>query len=194
VNEIEFHHEIHSYKLPLVESSGSWYRITRNDRSSLYFNTSGRDRFSSNDLGIFYVASNPCAVLAETFAKNHQIYPIDIEFIRAYSIWTIEASCPLIFADFTGNGLSIIGQDILALYGNYDMSKHLAKAVWSHPMNVHGIKYRSRYDLNRFNYIIFDRAARYLSEQNLGNLVDDHLQLLQDMSMKYHLPIINLPL
>jgi hypothetical protein len=79
-----------------------------------------------------------------------------------------------------------------ALYGkDYDMSKHLAKAVWSHPMNVHGIKYRSRYDLNRFNYAIFDRAARYLSEKNTGNLVDDHLQLLTDILDYYNVSIIS---
>ena len=191
VNEIGIHHEIHSYKPPLVESYGPWYRIARNHRNSLYFNTSGRDRFSSNDLGILYVASDPSGAFTETSARNHRLYPIELEIILTYSIWTIEASCPLIFADFTGNGLSIIGQDILSLYDkDYDISKHLAKAVWSHPMNVHGIKYRSRYDLNRFNYAIFDRAERYLSEKNLGNLVDNHVQLFEKMSREYNLPII----
>lgn len=190
VNKMEFYHEIHSYKLPLIESYGPWYRIARNHRHSLYFNTSGLDRFSSYDLGILYVASDLSGAFIETFARNHQLYPIDLELIQTCSIWTIEASCPLIFADFTGNGLSIIGQDLLSLYDkDYDMSKKLAKAVWSHPMNVHGIKYRSRYDLNRFNYVIFDRAVRYLSEQNSGSLVDNHLQLIQNMSMEYNLAL-----
>jgi tetratricopeptide (TPR) repeat protein len=190
INEFEFFHEIHSSELPLVESYGSWYRINNAKYSSLYFSRSGIDRFSSHELGILYVASDLSIAVAEVFRLSAKLRYISMEFIQKTRISMIEASCPLVFADFTGNGLSIIGQDILALYGkDYDMSKHLAKAVWSHPMNVHGIKYRSRYDLNRFNYVIFDRAARYLSEKNTGNLVDDHPQLLRDILDYYNLKL-----
>jgi tetratricopeptide (TPR) repeat protein len=188
VNEVEFFHEIHSYELPLVESSGSWYRMHDAEYSSIYFNRNRRDRFSSHELGILYVASDLSVAVAEVFRLSAKLSYINIEFTQRTGISTIAASCPLSFADFTGNGLSMIGQDILSLYGeDREESRKLAKAIWSHPMNVHGIKYRSRYDLNRFNYAIFDRAARYLSEKNLGNLVDNHPQLLKDILQEYNL-------
>jgi tetratricopeptide (TPR) repeat protein len=192
VGEFKLSHEIHSYELPLVESYGSWYRMHNAAYSSIYFNMNERDRFSSpsHEFGILYVASDLSVMLAETFRLSAKLRYVNIEFIQGKRVSTIEASCPLVFADFTGNGLSIAGQDILSLYGtDYAMSKQLAQAVWSHPMNVHGIKYRSRYDLSCFNYAIFDRAARYLSEKNLGELLD-HPQLIEDILKEYNLSIV----
>jgi tetratricopeptide (TPR) repeat protein len=186
VNKPRYFHEIHSHKLSVVELSGLWYRCVRSKfASSLYFDKRF-GRFSSEEHSVLYVSEDLHTMLSELFYRDRW-RSHDLESMK---IFEIEASVPLSFADFTGNGLSIAGQDILSLYGtDYAMSKQLAKAVWSHPMNVHGIKYRSRYDLNRFNYAIFDRAARYLSEKNLGNLVDNHPQLLEDILKEYHLSI-----
>jgi tetratricopeptide (TPR) repeat protein len=183
--------KIHSHELPVIKSSGLWYRGVRSQySSSLYFDKLGR--FSSNEHPILYVAKDPYTMFGEMYYA-----PLGWQFItkheaKTIGMFEIEASLPLIFADFTGKGLILIGEDILSLYGkDYEKSRQLVQAVWSHPMNVHGITYRSRFDPSRFCYAIFDRAARYLIEKNTGNLLDDHPQLLENILKEYNLLLID---
>jgi hypothetical protein len=193
VNKQSFSHKIHSDELPVIESSGIWYRFVRSRSSSSLYFVNHFGRFSSDEHSILYVAEDPYIMFCEIFGRSESGLQIVTENeVRSKKMFEIKASLPLLFADFTGNGLSLIGEDILSIYGqDYDKSRQLAEAIWAHPMNVDGIKYRSRYDLNRFSYAIFDRAARYLSEKNLGNLVDDHPQLLRDILDEYNLSIIS---
>jgi hypothetical protein len=108
------------------------------------------------------------------------------EQIAKKKLVEVNANRMLIFADFTGHGLEFIGQSVISLYGmNFEISRELAKAIGYNLKHVDGIKYRSRHDLNRFNYAIFDRAARYLSQNNQGNLVDNHPELLANILNTY---------
>jgi tetratricopeptide (TPR) repeat protein len=190
VDNLKLSHETHLQRLPVVESYGPWYRTTEvKIPTSLYF-SKRYSRFSSDDLGVIHVASDPHAMFIETWHMSDLSF-VTIQEIKRKNMWTIEANCPLVFADCTGNIYGSTGQDILSFYGrDYEAASQLAKTIWSHPMNVHGIKYRSRYDLNRFVYVLFDRAARYLSEKNLGNLVDNHPRLLEDILKEYNLSVL----
>jgi tetratricopeptide (TPR) repeat protein len=191
VNKPRYYHKIHSHKLQVIESSGIWYRGVRSKYpSSLHFDKQF-GRFSSNEHPTIYVVEDLHAMFGEIFTPSAWTVVPEHE-LKNIQIFEIEASIPLIFADFTGKGLSLIGEDILSLYGkDFERSRQLAQAIWSHPMNVHGIIYRSRFDPSRFCYAIFDRAARYLSEKNIGNLVDDHPQLLRDILDYYNVSIIS---
>jgi tetratricopeptide (TPR) repeat protein len=181
---------IHSHELPVIESSGIWYRGMRSQySSSLYFDKLGR--FSSNEHPILYVAKDPYTMFGNMYAQLGWQF-ITKQEAKTIEMFEIEASLPLIFADFTGKGLILIGEDILSLYGkDHEKSRQLVQAIWSHPMNVHGITYRSRYDPSRFCYAIFDRAERYLREKNTGNLLDHHPQLLENILKEYNLSLLD---
>jgi tetratricopeptide (TPR) repeat protein len=187
VNKPRSPHVIYESKLPVVESSGIWYRGMPSPFSSSLRFDKRFGRFSSYEHPTIYAVEDPYALFSEAFRPSTwTVVPEDD--LKDLQMFEIEASIPLTFADFTGKGLRLIGEDLLSLYGkDYEKSRQLAQAIWSHPMNVHGIKYRSHFDPSRFCYAIFDRAARYLSEKNLGNLVDNHPQLLENILKEYHL-------
>lgn len=175
--------------VPLVESSGPWYRSIKSMfGSGLRFDNS-IGRFSNYNRPVLYVASDIHVMFAEVFRPEHRI--VSRRQIMTTRTLEIKANKPLLFADFTGYGLGLIGQDVMSLYGNnFAVSREFAKKIGDNLTNVDGIKYRSRFDLNRFNYAIFDRAARYLSEKDLGTLLTDHPKLLTNILNTYECGIL----
>jgi RES domain len=170
--------------LPVVESAGPWYRIIRQQDNSLYFNNSEFSRYGSADVPILYAASDFHCAFIEIFGGSRVV---DSLSDRKISVVTTDR--PLLFVDFTGHGVSLISQSLTAFYGNdRAISKQLAKTISLHLANVDGIKYRSSYDLNRFIYLIFERAARHLQAEELGTLMDYRYELLE-ISMYYGLNI-----
>jgi RES domain len=184
VNELKKSDKISFSGLPLAESSRPWYRfVGSNYPSSLFFDKS-LGRFGNDSYPVLYVASDIHVMFAEIFRSGSKI--VFEKSILAKEIFEIKANKPLLFADFTGHGLSLIGQDIMSLYGNnYTLSRELAKIVGNDLSNVDEIKYRSCYDLNRFCYAVFDRAARYLNEKKSDNLFNDHPELLANILNTY---------
>jgi RES domain len=190
VNELKKSDKTAFSTMPLIESSGPWYRFRQRSLGSLIFDDKQYTRFGSDEYPVLYVANDTHVAFIETFTPEIRPRIILREDIKAMKMFEIRASEPLLFADFTGHGLNIIGQNVMSLYGdNFAVSKELAKSVASHPTNVDGIKYRSRYDLDRFLYVIFDRAVRYLSQKNLGNLVDNYPELLSSILDTYRYKI-----
>ena len=58
-------------------------------------------------------------------------------------------------------------------------------------MNFDGIKHRSRYDLDCFNYVIFSRAERYIVEYNRGNMLDYYQSFREDILARYRILVPN---
>jgi hypothetical protein len=171
--------------LPTVEFAGPWYRINRREYSSLYFSNHDTTRYASADVPILYVASDCYGAFIETFGYIPKKY-LSSDLLSGRKISVITTDRPLLFADFTGHGLGLIGQKITALYGDdRAISKQLAKAIALHPAGVDGIKYRSARDLNRFLYLIFERAARYLQAEELGTLMDYNQSQLYEILEYY---------
>jgi RES domain len=192
INEFKDCDETVFSNLPLFNSSGPWYRFTNKNHISLFFDRS-HGRFSSIHHPILYVASDAHVAFTETFSNiaftgtfsGHSMV-VSKEEITRKKLVEIHSNRTLVFADFTGHGLEFIGQSVISLYGtNFEISRELAKAIGHNLKHIDGIKYRSRHDLNRFNYAIFDRAARYLSQNNLGDLADNHPELLTNILNTY---------
>lgn len=173
----------------LITVKKSCYRL--NDASfpsGLHFDTSGKGRFDGPDqgYGILYVGEDVCAAFIECFGrKPQQERNISEQLIRSRNLFEINSSKSLTFADLTGTGLNIIGASLDIIYGDKLISRKWARAIFSHPSHVDGIKYRSRLDPNKYNYGIFDRAKNYLSENDTGNLVDCHSQSLGEILNLY---------
>jgi hypothetical protein len=169
----------------LVTVDECLYRLNdRNYPSSLYFDTSGKGRFDGQEqsYGILYTGADIYAAFIECFGRNpQQERNISEALLRSRNLFKINAAKPLLFADLTGSGLNVIGASLDLIYGEKVISRKWAEAIFLHPQQVDGIKYRSRLDSSKFNYGIFDRAKEYLSEDNTGNLVDNHPEFLAEI-------------
>jgi hypothetical protein len=69
--------------------------------------------------------------------------------------------------------------------GAYDIARIWAQAIFDHPQKVDGLKYFSRHDNTRVCFGIFDRSKDALSEQNIGNLLDNQPNLLAEILAHY---------
>jgi hypothetical protein len=174
--------------LPVIEGVGVWYRLNAVEYSSaLYFDRSGKGRFDSptQGYGILYVGVDQFAAFIETFGRVHGAKGVSETVLKQRNLFAISPLRPLILVDFTGSGLVKLGADGRISSGSYNMARIWAKAVWEHPMQVDGIRYRSRHDDERFCCGLFDRIASDLQEDNLGNLVDHHPKLLSEILTEY---------
>jgi RES domain len=161
--------------------------------TALHFDTSGKGRFDgpNQGYGILYVGEDVCAAFIECFGrKPQQERNISEKLIRSRNLFEINSSESLTFADLTGKGLNIIGASLDIIYGDKLISRKWAKAIFLHPSHVDGIKYCSRLDPSKYNYGIFDRAKNYLSESDIGNLVDCHPQLLGKILDSYEYGLV----
>jgi hypothetical protein len=178
----------------LVTVDDCFYRLNdRNRPSALYFDRSGRGRFDSPEqsYGILYTGEDIYAAFIECFGRTPQPERnISEALLQSRNLFDINSSKPLIFADLTGAGLNIIGASVDTIYGDPVIARKWSEAIYLHPQQVDGIKYRSRLDPSRFNYGIFNRAQAYLSEHNTGNLVDAHSDLLAEILDRYQYGLV----
>jgi RES domain len=180
--------DFQSRTLPVVESTGVWYRLNPvRHESSLFFDRSGRGRFDGEEqgYGILYVGEDSYAAFIESYGRVHGAIGVAAADLKQRNLFAISSDRPLILADLTGSGLVKLGADARLTSGSYLISRTWAKAIWEHPMQVDGLRYRSRHDDDRFCCGIFNRANSCLSEQNLGNLVDSNSLLLAEILATY---------
>lgn len=178
----------------LVTIDDDFYRLNDcNYPCSLYFDISGKGRFDgqAQSYGILYTGADVYAAFIECFGREpQQERNISEALLRSRNLFQINASRSLIFADLTGEGLNIIGASVDLIYGEQIIARKWAEAIFLHPQQVDGIKYRSRLDPSKFNYGIFDRAKEYLSEDNIGNLVDNHSDILAEILDLYQYGLV----
>jgi hypothetical protein len=178
-----------SRSLPTYESSGKWYRLNPvHHNSALYFDRSGKGRFDGENqpYGILYVGEDEYAAFIESYGRVHGSRGVAELDIKKRNLVAIESKRSLVLADLTGNGLVKIGADTRLTSGSYETSRFWAKTIFEHPIQVDGLRYRSRHDPNRVCCGLFDRTNSYLSEENLGNLVDRHPKLLAEILEHYN--------
>jgi RES domain len=174
--------------LPVVESAGPWYRLNPvQHASALYFDRSGRGRFDSpaQGYGILYVGEDEYAAFIECYGRSHGARGVAEADLKQRNLVSISAGRPLVLVDLTGSGLVKLGADARLSSGAYAIARNWAKAIWAHPEQVDGLRYRSRHDDERYCCGLFDRDRPDLQEQNLGNLVDRHPILLSKILARY---------
>jgi hypothetical protein len=177
-----------SRTLPIVASTGSFYRLNSTGYpSALHFDRSGRGRFdgANQPYGILYVGADEYAAFIETFGRTHGRISVEEAALRKRSLFSINATRTLFFADLTGNGLVKMGADARVTTGSYEIARAWATAIFEHPQSADGIRYFSRHDNTRFCFGIFDRAGNSLIEQDLGDLPEKQPDLLGKMLDHY---------
>jgi hypothetical protein len=175
-------------QLPVVASQGTWYRLNAVEfAGAIYFDRSGRGRFDSPDFGwgILYVGEDIYAAFIECFGREHGAMGVSEATLRGRNLFAIRANRPLVFVDLTGSSLVKLGADARLSSGSYQVARQWAKAIWEHPQQVDGIRYRSRHDDGRICYGLFERAESSLDSTNLGNLPDGNPTLLAEILAHY---------
>ncbi|MBW4619403.1 MAG: RES family NAD+ phosphorylase [Cyanosarcina radialis HA8281-LM2] len=174
--------------LPVVESTGPWYRLNPVSHSSaLYFDRSGRGRFDgpTQGYGILYAGEDEYAAFIECYGRVHGARGVAEAVLKQRNLFAIASARPLVLVDLTGSNLVKLGADARISSGSYSIARAWAQAIWQHPLQVDGVRYRSRHDDERLCCGLFDRVRPHLSEQNLGNLVDSHPLLLSEILARY---------
>ncbi|ELR97029.1 RES family NAD+ phosphorylase [Gloeocapsa sp. PCC 73106] len=175
--------------LPIFESSGPWYRLNPVQYSSaLYFDRSGKGRFDGpiQGYGILYLGEDEYASFIESYGRVHGARGVAEAALRQRNLFTLSCDHPLILVDLTGSSLVKLGADARLSSGSYAIARTWVRAIWEHPMQVDGVRYRSRHDDDRFCCGLFDRVAPHLRESNLGNLIDAHPLLLSEILKRYN--------
>lgn len=171
-------------ELPIIASQGTWYRLNAVEfDSSLYCDRTGKGRFDSpaQGYGILYVGADVYASWIECYGRTHGAKGVSELGLRQRDLYAIDSFRPLVFADLTGSSLVKMGADARLSSGAYTVARQWAQAIYDHPQLVDGIRYRSRHDDERYCYGIFDRCAKDIQEQNLGNLLTSNPRLLAEI-------------
>jgi len=147
--------------LPICElnmAAVNLYRIHRSKFGALFFNrrstssTVFRFDASNDEFGVLYAAQSFAACMAETVIRNRfeeGSLPLVIEEteLETRSISALGLSSPraLRLADFTQPLFSLGGNGLILSTSDYRVPNMWSSAVYTHPDNVDGIYFRSRF-------------------------------------------------
>ena len=159
--------------LPIVFSSGPWFRIHKKHYSPLYFGIEGYNRFTgpNKQYRMLYMGHDEHCCFIETFGQSTGINTITTRELNQNSISCIETNRPLSLVDLTGSGLAQIGADgRLTTEVPHDVARRWALALWQHPSVPDGIYYRARHDLSRFSTALYNRAENVVHATLVADL------------------------
>lgn len=163
--------------LPIVEISATDARFYRCHRypspyaATAYNHSPIPDRFNALDgsFGVLYLGFEPEVAFIETFGSALVDAPPDLRVVTSSTlairclceVTMIPDAAPLRLADLaTGHGTSRLSADgRISTSKDRDVTRAWARALWAHPAQVHGIRYRACNDLDRMAAVIFDRTG-----------------------------------
>ena len=179
-------------ELSIIEISNPLFRIHDQEYSALHFSRSGTGRFDGvkQDYGICYTGLDEYVAFIECFGRTLGNRAVEESALNRKLLSLIASKNPLRIADITGNSLTKIGADARISTGSYLTSRAWANAIFKHPSKPDGIYYRSRHDDSKFCCGLFDSAKDQLVETSLGNLLQDHRQLLGKILDHYYFALI----
>ena len=197
MNNIEEHplppDDFNDKLLPTSEYSQPWYRLNPvGYDSAIYFDRSGKGRFDSPQAsyGILYVGKNQRGAFIETMGRNLGIRTVSGAALMQRNLFKITSDRPLVIVDVWGVNLTKLGVDARVSSGSYKISRAWAKAIYEHPQKVDGICYHSRHDDTEICCGLFERTATILTEENLGNLIEQNPKLLAQILKHYDYSLI----
>jgi hypothetical protein len=186
--------DLHAWDLPIVEipaAEARFYRCHRHPGrypATAYNFAPIPDRFNALDgaYGVLYLGCEPEVAFIETFGSALVgVRPA----LRAVTSSTLAQRCfceitmtttppalSLRLVDLaTGQGTSRLSADgRISTSNDRDATRARARALWSHPAQVHGIRYRACNDLERMAAVIFDRTGDvFRSHGDQQNLLHD---------------------
>jgi hypothetical protein len=179
--------------LPLLDLTGSWFRIHRCHYEPLYFGRTGENRFDSpgGEYGILYCAGDAHGAFIETFGDLGR-HVLTMSHVAERCLSRIEAARPLAVVDLTGPGLARLGADERLCAGDHAVAQRWALALWAHSSHPDGLYYRARHDPSRFCLALYDRAADAVRASRQGSLLEPaNTALLADILEVYNFGLID---
>ncbi|HEX8906269.1 MAG TPA: RES family NAD+ phosphorylase [Longimicrobiaceae bacterium] len=164
----------------LVPAGSQLWRVHGSSRGAVWFGPAQgdppRNRFDApgGEYGVCYFGESPEVAVAETIIRQPFMRLVQRTTLEARTISRVPVLRDLTLARLHGPGLVRMGIGAEVVHGHpYARCQKLALELWSHPDEVDGIEYRSRWDNDRLNYALFDRAADALDAPdralNLGD-------------------------
>jgi hypothetical protein len=148
----------------------------------LFFGSTGDNRFDapSGEYGVLYLGDSPHCAFAETYGRLEQAtYPIiSIEELRRRRLSFVQFDRELRVVDLTGPGLAKLRADNRLCDGDYRIAQRWSRALWSHPEQPDGLRYRSRHDPSRLCLALFDRVESVVVSTDQGSLGDPSVREL----------------
>ncbi len=157
----------------------TFVRIHRRTLDALYFGTSRDNRFDDPDgsYGVCYAARTLRGAFAETCLRDVGASFVPLSRLAARSATELHVTGELRLVELYGRGLARLGATAAVTSGTYDVSQPWSRAVYTHPMQVDGIVYRSDHDNDELCVALFDRCRDRVSEGDRRELLADRAAL-----------------
>lgn len=153
-----------------IPSGATIHRFYTAIYDPIYFDKSKLGRFNAPDgtFGVLYTAGSKAGAFAETFLRTPGRTLIESDFLRrkAYVRLTVVRTLKLI--RLAGPGLGRLCATAEVTHGGlpHDVPQTWSKALCKHPIKADGIAYYSRHDDDELCHGLFDRAARFIVEDD----------------------------
>ena len=162
-------------RLHVVQRSGPWQRLHREEHSALHFGKGRENRFDDpeGEYGALYVAEDEFGAFVETFLRDPRLTLVARDELARRRLSEISASNVLSLVDLTGKGLQHAGVTGDVSTAPHEETWALSRAIHDHPSRPDGIRYRLKHDLQRIGVAIFDRVeVADLEVNSRGSFVD----------------------
>lgn len=154
-------------RLPIVEIAPGTLlnRIHLTSMGALHFGSHSdparRQRWDAPDAsyGVSYFATDGHIAFAETLLRDLSMDWVHEADIDARSLNLVEVIAPIRLVDMGGSGLRRLGADASVVHASYDLTQMWSAALFAHPDQPDGIRYRARHDDSGFSIALFDRGA-----------------------------------
>lgn len=172
-------------RLPLetLRKGRTCVRIHRTAHGAIWFGpdttrpVGGRFNAPGYEYGICYLGASFDAAFAETLLRTPANRLLAGADLAARTVSTGHLVRPVRLARLHGAGLNRLRISAETVHGPHDVCRRIAFALWSHPLHVDGIAYRSRFDNDELCIALFDRASDAIVIDTTEGLMDDARRL-----------------
>lgn len=151
------------------------YRLHGTSHDPLSFGRSAHHRFDSPHrlFGVLYAGDSPACAFVESYGRlDNKLRLVTEEELRLRCLTRLISRTSLRVVDLTAAGLRRLGADNRLCTGDYRVAQRWSAALHDHSDAPDGIRYRSRHDPSRICLALFDRAAKRLTVDRMGTLVE----------------------
>ena len=149
--------------LPIIElpTGTAVVRIHTVGRDPRYFGRTGQARFDAPDgsYGVCYGGLDDAAAFVETILRDQDLGGIAQADLASHALADGALVRPARLVAFGGTGLRRLHATAGTVHATYRVTQAWSHALWAHPDQPDGIRYRSRFDDDQHCVALFDRAA-----------------------------------
>ena len=136
-------------------------RLHTRGRDPHYFGRTGEGRFDDPNraYGVCYLGFNDAAAFVETILRDQDLSGVAKADLEPRAFADGRFVRPVRLVEFGGRGLRRLGATAGTVHATYRTTQAWSLALWGHPDQPDGIRYRSRFDDDQHCIALFNRAA-----------------------------------